>query len=106
MKKYWNKFFQQAGINKHNTELLLRWINGETGIDFIDANMIELKPTGFMSNRGRQNVASYLCRDLKLLFEKRSQEKNLTHDFMQIERMATIHPSSSVLQVVNSLLKQ
>ena len=73
MKKYSNKFFQQAGIkaktdnlHKHNTELLLRWINGETGIDFIDANMIELKLTGFMSNRGRQNVASYLCHDLKL----------------------------------------
>ena len=28
--------------------------------------MIELKLTGFMSNRGRQNVASYLCHDLKL----------------------------------------
>jgi len=35
-------------------------------VDFIDANMIELKLTGFMSNRGRQNVASYLCNDLKL----------------------------------------
>jgi hypothetical protein len=34
--------------------------------DFIDANMLELKHTGFMSNRGRQNVASYLCNDLKL----------------------------------------
>ncbi len=73
MKKYSNKFFQQAGIkgktdnlHKHNTELLLKWINGEASIDFIDANMIELKLTGFMSNRGRQNVASYLCNDLKL----------------------------------------
>ena len=28
--------------------------------------MRELKATGFMSNRGRQNVASYLCNDLKL----------------------------------------
>jgi deoxyribodipyrimidine photo-lyase len=72
MKKYSNMFFQQAGIKaktdilyKHNTELLLRWINGETGIDFIDANMTELKLTGFMSNRGRQNVASYLCHELK-----------------------------------------
>ncbi|WP_428331071.1 DASH family cryptochrome [Mucilaginibacter sp.] len=45
---------------------LNKWINGQTGIPFIDANMIELKLTGFMSNRGRQNVASYLCNDLKL----------------------------------------
>lgn len=42
------------------------WINGTTGVPFIDANMIELKLTGFMSNRGRQNVASYLCNDLRL----------------------------------------
>jgi deoxyribodipyrimidine photo-lyase len=73
MKKYNAKFFQQAGIqnkgisiNKHNTSQLQEWIDGETGVDFVDANMIELKLTGFMSNRGRQNVASYLCNDLKL----------------------------------------
>jgi len=73
MKKYNAKFFQQAGIqdkgmaiNKHNTQELQKWINGETEVDFVDANMIELKHTGFMSNRGRQNVASYLCNDLKL----------------------------------------
>lgn len=73
MKKYNAKFFQQAGIqnkgipvNKHNTHQLQEWIDGETGVDFVDANMKELKLTGFMSNRGRQNVASYLCNDLKL----------------------------------------
>ena len=32
----------------------------------VDANMRELKATGFMSNRGRQNVASYLALDLQL----------------------------------------
>ena len=32
----------------------------------IDANMRELAFTGFMSNRGRQIVASYLTRDLGL----------------------------------------
>ena len=31
---------------------------------FINAAMIELKSTGFMSNRGRQNAASYLIHDL------------------------------------------
>lgn len=30
----------------------------------VDANMRELSATGFMSNRGRQNVASYLILDL------------------------------------------
>ncbi len=73
MKKYHHRFFLQHGIqnktdqlNQHNHELLQKWIDGKTGVDFVDANMLELKLTGFMSNRGRQNVASYLCNDLKL----------------------------------------
>jgi deoxyribodipyrimidine photo-lyase len=55
-----NESFQGYG-NKAKFE---RWCNGETGIPFIDANMRELNTTGFMSNRGRQNVASFLCKDL------------------------------------------
>ncbi|MEY3053142.1 MAG: hypothetical protein RLY31_2927 [Bacteroidota bacterium] len=43
-----------------------RWVEGETGEPFIDANMKEIAATGFMSNRGRQNVASYLVHDLKV----------------------------------------
>ena len=73
MKKYRNKFFLQHGIKgdkdklqKHDETLFEKWKQGKTGVDFVDANMIELNLTGFMSNRGRQNVASYLCNDLKL----------------------------------------
>ncbi|KEO73551.1 DASH family cryptochrome [Anditalea andensis] len=73
MKKYHNRFFQQNGIKSkdhhiasHNQELLETWINGKTGDDFVDANMLELKLSGYMSNRGRQNVASYLVHDLNL----------------------------------------
>jgi deoxyribodipyrimidine photo-lyase len=40
------------------------WALGRTGNAFVDANMRELEATGFMSNRGRQNVASYLIHDL------------------------------------------
>jgi deoxyribodipyrimidine photo-lyase len=40
------------------------WINGTTKEPFVNANMIELRETGFMSNRGRQNVASYFAKDL------------------------------------------
>lgn len=43
-----------------------KWINGETASDFVNANMIELKQTGWMSNRGRQNVASYFAKELQL----------------------------------------
>ena len=40
------------------------WQAGRTGVPFIDANMKELAETGYMSNRGRQNVASYFARDM------------------------------------------
>ncbi len=73
MEKYGSRFFLKSGIkNKNETqsnfdqELFSKWINAKTGNDFIDANMLELKLTGFMSNRGRQNVASYLVNDLRL----------------------------------------
>jgi deoxyribodipyrimidine photo-lyase len=46
-------------------EAFERWCNGTTGIPFVDANMRELNRTGFMSNRGRQNVASMLSMSLR-----------------------------------------
>jgi len=49
-----------------NEQLLHVWVEGRTGIPFIDANMRELALTGFMSNRGRQNVASFLVKDLQV----------------------------------------
>jgi deoxyribodipyrimidine photo-lyase len=49
---------------KHDKVNFDKWVKGETGVPFIDANMRELQQTGFMSNRGRQNVASFLTKDL------------------------------------------
>merc|ERR1719230_2096196 len=49
-----------------NKQLVERWKTGRTGIPLVDANMRELAATGFMSNRGRQNVASFLVFDLQL----------------------------------------
>ena len=72
MKKHKVKFFKKGGIQnrppktRDDKKALLNWINGNSGVDFVDANMNELRLTGFMSNRGRQIVASYLCNDLKL----------------------------------------
>lgn len=70
--KHGQQIFKLKGIlhkdydwstNKNQIE---KWINGETQSDFVNANMIELKKTGWMSNRGRQNVASYFAKELKL----------------------------------------
>ena len=40
------------------------WQSGKTGYPLVDANMREFAATGFMSNRGRQNVASFLTKNL------------------------------------------
>ncbi len=72
-KKYQTKFFLYEGIKTEkvnskslNEKLLSQWINGSTPSDFINANMLELQQTGFMSNRGRQNVASYFCNEMNM----------------------------------------
>jgi deoxyribodipyrimidine photo-lyase len=50
--------------NEHVSENFFQWCNGLTENNFINAFMIELNTTGYMSNRGRQIVASYLIHDL------------------------------------------
>lgn len=69
--KYGPRLFKPSGIQynlelrwNHDRELFDKWVHGQTGVPFIDANMRELLLTGFMSNRGRQNVASFLAKDL------------------------------------------
>lgn len=67
--------FQKGGIQQTPERFFWRkeegdwerfraWVNGETGFPIVDAWMTELKETGFVSNRGRQNVASFLCHTL------------------------------------------
>ena len=56
--KKWNQ-----DVEKFNS-----WCLGKTNNPMIDANMRELLYTGYMSNRGRQIVASYLTRDMVIFF--------------------------------------
>ena len=70
--KHGRAVFKEGGpIDSHqrwrvDPQLLQRWKDGTLGVPLVDANMRELAATGFMSNRGRQNVASYLALDLGL----------------------------------------
>jgi len=70
--KHGSQIFKLEGILQKeyewstNKNQIDKWINGETSSDFVNANMIELKETGWMSNRGRQNVASYFAKELQL----------------------------------------
>jgi deoxyribodipyrimidine photo-lyase len=69
-KKHGTKLFQINGIRnqvdswRRDKAQFKRWAEGMTGVPFVDANMRELNATGFMSNRGRQIVASFLVNDL------------------------------------------
>ncbi|MGK7873950.1 MAG: DASH family cryptochrome [Xenococcaceae cyanobacterium] len=68
--KHGNHIFRQSGLQgiripgKEDWERFRLWQEGLTGFPLVDANMRELAATGFMSNRGRQNVASFLTKNL------------------------------------------
>jgi deoxyribodipyrimidine photo-lyase len=47
-----------------DTPEVLAWKQGRTGIEFVDAAMRELHVTGYMHNRARMIVASYLTKHL------------------------------------------
>lgn len=49
---------------RNNPEEFKRWCDGETGYPFVDAGMRELNETGFMHNRVRMLVGSFLCKHL------------------------------------------
>ena len=78
----WREFFQQilyhfpTTVNKsfkpkydriewiNNEEQFKKWCIGETGYPLVDAGMRELNETGFMHNRVRMLVGSFLCKHL------------------------------------------
>ena len=71
MQRFGGQLFRRDGLAKspvasatHNPQGFKRWCAGQTGHAFIDAGMRELAATGYLSNRMRQNVASYLIHDL------------------------------------------
>ncbi|QLG44308.1 DASH family cryptochrome [Costertonia aggregata] len=69
--KHGNTIFHLSGIlNKeyhwqNSDEAKERWISGNTKEPFVNANMKEITLSGWMSNRGRQNVASFWAKELE-----------------------------------------
>lgn len=49
---------------RNNEEEFARWCEGTTGYPIVDAGMRQLNETGFMHNRVRMIVASFLCKHL------------------------------------------
>jgi deoxyribodipyrimidine photo-lyase len=68
--KHGKTIFRRSGLRRLNIPwqedrtLFEQWKTGHTGFPLVDANMRELASTGFMSNRGRQVVASFLTKNL------------------------------------------
>lgn len=78
----WREFFQQIlfhyphTLNKsfkpkydriewlNNENQFKKWCSGQTGYPLVDAGMRELNQTGFMHNRVRMLVGSFLCKHL------------------------------------------
>lgn len=69
--KHGNEIFKVGGILKKeyswgkDGHIKDSWIQGKTTENFVNANMKELAQTGFMSNRGRQNVCSFWSKELQ-----------------------------------------
>lgn len=69
--KHGNHIFQIGGILQKDYDwnqskpARTEWITGTTKEPFVNANMKELALTGWMSNRGRQNVASFWSKELQ-----------------------------------------
>ena len=81
---YWRDFFTQIAFHfpnifkesfnpkyrkitwENDSEKMLCWQQGLTGFPIVDAGMRELNSTGFMHNRVRMIVASFLCKDLQI----------------------------------------
>ncbi|NMO95065.1 DASH family cryptochrome [Paenibacillus lemnae] len=69
-RKYGDRIFFAGGLDDKKLPLsrdekrIRAWCSGETGYPFVDANMRELQQSGWMSNRGRQNTASFLAKNL------------------------------------------
>ncbi|MFT5535572.1 MAG: deoxyribodipyrimidine photo-lyase [Candidatus Paceibacteria bacterium] len=69
--KYGRKLYRHHGLAdavmsrpSHDAAQFARWSHGLTGEPIVDAGMHELSTTGYLSNRLRQIVASYLIHDL------------------------------------------
>ena len=85
---YWRDFYFQVGYHfphvyksafrkkydrlawDHNPHAFKAWQQGETGFPIVDAGMRELLATGYMHNRVRMIVASFLTKNLHIDWRK------------------------------------
>lgn len=71
---------------ENNKTLFNHWKNGNTGFPIVDACMRQLNETGFMHNRGRMIVASFLIKNL--LIDWRWGEKYFAQNLIDYDPAA------------------
>jgi len=64
------KDFEKEIKWRNDPEEFEAWKKGETGVPFVDAGIRELRETGYMHNRTRQNLASFLTKHLMIDWRK------------------------------------
>ncbi len=57
---------KSAPLTSHYAGRFMKWVKGETPFPLVNACMKQLKETGYLSNRGRQIVASCLVNELSV----------------------------------------
>jgi len=85
---YWREFFTHVAFHfphvyghsfrqsfarvlwANNQQMFKAWCDGKTGFPIVDAGMRQLNATGFMHNRVRMIVASFLAKDLHIDWRK------------------------------------
>ncbi|WP_347156725.1 cryptochrome/photolyase family protein [Pontibacter chitinilyticus] len=73
---------------RNNEAEFQQWCEGKTGFPLVDAGMRELNATGFMHNRVRMVVASFLCKDL--LIDWRWGEAYFAEKLLDYEQASNI----------------
>ncbi|MEJ1222436.1 cryptochrome/photolyase family protein [Sediminicola sp. 1XM1-17] len=73
---------------RNNEEEFEKWKNGQTGYALVDAGMRELNATGYMHNRVRMLVASFLCKHL--LIDWRWGEAYFAEKLMDYEMSSNV----------------
>ncbi|WP_303749901.1 cryptochrome/photolyase family protein [Stenotrophomonas pigmentata] len=61
-----NPRFERFAWEPAQPEMLAAWQQGRTGIPIVDAGMRELWATGYMHNRVRMLVGSFLCKHMRM----------------------------------------
>ncbi|MDP4666953.1 MAG: DNA photolyase family protein [Candidatus Nanopelagicales bacterium] len=69
---YFNPLYAQMKYDtgKAADEKFAAWCNGQTGYPFVDAGMRQLRTEGWMHNRVRMVVASFLLKDLHIEWQR------------------------------------